>query len=510
MPEKNAHRRIQPLSWRIAGFWMVVLALGLAVAGIVLAVVQARSVTHRFIAQTEAGASRIADAAREQFNAQLANALGMVIGRVRGGMEQTWQPSDKLPTWIDGIFSWNGQSAELLAGGASDTQRLKDLVEHHLREEDVSTLGTDAQPRMRYDTLAAEPFALGWMVFADGNGSVTVVAGCVNVSRLLSDLVEPLLSTYEGLELVKAGPTNRPWSQPLYGVMESWTIQPGESFLREQRAEILRETLTFLGLPILALVTLLVAMAVLAKVMRREMALAKMKANFVADVSHELKTPLALIHMFGETLQAGRVTSEEKRQEYYDIITRESTRLTLLINNILDFSRLESGQISYHLEPIDIGTVARETYETYRPQLDHDGFEHHLTVARSLPIVDADRGAISQALINLINNAIKYSGDERYLFIEVTQDTRRDRRGVLISVHDRGIGIKPADRARVIEGFFRSEDERVRDQGGTGLGLALVKKIADAHGGSLDIESRLVKGSTFRVFLPESRSARLP
>ena len=273
---------------------------------------------------------------------------------------------------------------------------------------------------------------------------------------------------------------------------------------REQESPVIRPTLVYLGLTILALVTLVVAMWVLVRVVRREMALVEMKANFVADVSHELKTPLALIRLFGETLQSGRVTSEEKRQEYYAIITRESTRLSNLINNILDFARIEAGCKEYTLQTTDIADVVRDTFEAYRAQLEDNGFEHHLTVADSLPRVDADRDAIAQALINLMNNAVKYSGQERYLAIDLTEDTRRDRHGVLISVHDRGIGIRPEDRARLFDGFFRAPDGRVREKGGTGLGLALVKHIVEIHNGSLDVESRLVKGSTFRIFLPAS------
>ncbi len=503
MPKENIQFRSRTLTWRIAGLWMVVLALGLAVVGAILAVEQARTFANQLMAQAASGASRIADAAREQYNEQLADALGKVIGRVRGGAEMPWGPTDKLPTWIDGLFYWNGQSAEVIAASTSNTQPLRELVERHFSRWEPLDVADEDQPKMLYDTLAREPVSLGWMASTDGDAQIVVVAGCVSVPRLMSDLVEPLLATYSGLELVLAGMTDRPWSQPLYGVMQSWTIQPSEAFLLEHRRAIVSRTLVSLVLPMLALVTLLIAMSVLVRTMRKEMALVRMKANFVADISHELKTPLALIHMFGETLQSGRVTSEKKRQEYYEIITRESTRLTNLINNILDFSKIESGRMTYKFQPLDIGGVVRETYEAYRPQLDHDRFEHHLTVAAGLPIVDADAGAIAQALINLMNNAVKYSGDERYLAIDVTADTRRGRRGVLVSVHDRGIGIKPTERARVTDGFFRSVDDRVRGQGGTGLGLSLVKQIGEAHGGSLDIESRLVKGSTFRLFLPQ-------
>jgi signal transduction histidine kinase len=293
------------------------------------------------------------------------------------------------------------------------------------------------------------------------------------------------------------------WTVPVTGVLRFWAIKPTESFLRSQQSAVFRQTMFYLSLTVLSLAILLIAMWFLVRVARYEVALAKLKANFVADVSHELKTPLALIRMFGETLQSGRVASEEKRNEYYEIITREATRLTNLINNILDFARIEAGKKQYTMQPTDIAAVVRQTYQTYAPQLDHAQFEHHFSADADLPWVDADADAISQAVLNLISNAQKYSDDEPYIAIDVTKDTRRGRHGVLISVHDRGLGIRPEDRARLAEGFFRADDDRVRERAGTGLGLALVRHIVHAHGGSLQVESRLVKGSTFRIFLPE-------
>lgn len=284
------------------------------------------------------------------------------------------------------------------------------------------------------------------------------------------------------------------------------TFVPTEEFIQQQEKTIITYTLVYVGLSVASLGTLLLAMWMLLRLVRREMALAELKANFVADVSHELKTPLALIRLFAETLHDGRIPTDEKRQEYLAVILRESNRLTNLINNILDFARIEAGRKEYHLEPTDVVKVVRDTYETYRPQLEHEGFAHRLSAPDNLPAVDADPDAIAQIVVNLLNNAIKYSREEKDVVIELTPDTRRGRRGVLISIHDRGIGIKPEDRVRLTEGFFRASDPHVRERGGTGLGLSLVKHIVEMHQGSLDIETRLVKGSTFRVFLPASAS----
>lgn len=326
----------------------------------------------------------------------------------------------------------------------------------------------------------------------------------VTSEDLVDRYIMPLLPRDGTLQVTRESHFDAPWSVPLFGPFTGWSIAPTQRFVEEQRRTIWTQSATYMGVTILALGTLIAAMWFMMRLVQREISLADLKSNFVADVSHELKTPLALIRMYAETLQAGRIPGEEKKQEYYAVIARESTRLTNLINDILDFARIEAGRKEYVLQPTDAGKVVRETYEAYRPQLDHHGFEHRLDIATGLPRIDADPDALSQILVNLIQNAIKYSDDDKFLAIEVTGDVRRGRTGVLISLHDRGIGIRPEDRARLTEGFFRSQDTRVRQQGGTGLGLALVKRIVEAHHGTLDIESRLVKGSTFRVFLPAS------
>ena len=513
MPLNDANRRGRRLTWRIAGLWMVALALGLAVAGVVLALQQTRSLTFRLMAPAEAQAVRIADTALEQFNERLSAGLRAAAHRLREGSDRPWELPGEFPTWLDGLFAWNGHNLSLAVPPSGDTTELIPLVEERLAARwQRGFEGADSGIELFYDSIGTSPVVTACIETADQTAQPILVAAHLNLQRLRSDLVEPLLPAASGLELVRASPGRlyKPWSQRLLSAMRFWAIEPTDAFIREQYRAVLGQTLVYLGLTVLALATLLIAMWVLVRVVRRDMALAEMKANFVADVSHELKTPLALIRLFGETLQAGRVTSEQKRQEYYEIITRESTRLANLINNILDFARIEAGCKEYSLEPTNIADVVRETYEAYQTQLEHNGFEHHLTIAPTLPPVDADRDAIARVLINLTNNAIKYSRDERYLAIDVGQDIRRGRRGVLISVHDRGIGIRPEDRAHLVDGFFRAADRRVREQGGAGLGLALVKHIVDSHRGSLDVESRLVKGSTFRIFLPASERKAPP
>jgi signal transduction histidine kinase len=231
---------------------------------------------------------------------------------------------------------------------------------------------------------------------------------------------------------------------------------------------------------------------------RREMHLSRIKSDFVANVSHELKTPLALIRLFSETLELGRVPSDEKAKQYYRVINKESQRLTQLINNILDFSRIEAGRKEYRFAPADVGRIVGEVVDAYRFQIEQQGFTLEVDVAEDLPEVVADKEALGQALLNLVNNAVKYTRDEKYIRLQVRPDAGR----VLISVTDRGIGVAKAEQRKIFEKFYRAEDSLVHETKGSGLGLPLVRHIMEAHGGSVEVESCPGKGSTFTLVLP--------
>ena len=231
---------------------------------------------------------------------------------------------------------------------------------------------------------------------------------------------------------------------------------------------------------------------------QRELRLSRLKSDFVANVSHELKTPLALIRLFSETLELGRAPSEEKRRHYYRVINKESHRLGQLINNILDFSRIEAGRREYRPQPCDLGRVVEDVVEAYRFQIEQQGFQLGVELDESVPNVEADKEAIGQALINLINNAIKYSVDEKHLTISL----RRAGDRVELSVADRGIGIDGAEHAKVFEKFYRAEGSLVHGTKGSGLGLALVQHIVEAHGGAVYLDSAPGRGSKFTISLP--------
>jgi signal transduction histidine kinase len=234
---------------------------------------------------------------------------------------------------------------------------------------------------------------------------------------------------------------------------------------------------------------------------RREIHLSRLKSDFVANVSHELKTPLALIRLFAETLELGRVASEEKARHYYTVINKESQRLTRLINNILDFSRIEAGRKEYRFAPTRLADVVREVVEAYRFPIEQQGFALEVDVADDIPEVALDREAIAQALLNLLNNAIKFSHDEKRVRVSARSDGQRVR----VAVSDQGIGIARSEQRKIFEKFYRAEHSLVHETKGSGLGLALVKHIVEAHGGSVEVESAPGKGSTFTLSLPIPR-----
>jgi signal transduction histidine kinase len=231
---------------------------------------------------------------------------------------------------------------------------------------------------------------------------------------------------------------------------------------------------------------------------RRELKLSRLKSDFVANVSHELKTPLALIRLFAETLELGRVPTEDKKQQYHRIINKESRRLTQLINNILDFSRIEAGRKEYRFVRTDLAAVVRDVVDAYRFQIEQHGFALALDVAEDLPEMELDPEALSQALINLLNNAIKYSPGEKSIAVSA----RREGARVLVSVRDRGIGIPKGEQKRIFEKFYRVETSVVHTTKGSGLGLALVQHITEAHGGRVEVTSTPGEGSTFTLSLP--------
>jgi signal transduction histidine kinase len=202
--------------------------------------------------------------------------------------------------------------------------------------------------------------------------------------------------------------------------------------------------------------------------------------------------------MFAETLREGRIEQEGARKEYLDTIVNESERLTRLVDNVLDFSRIERGQKTYRLRPISLEAVVRAAARAVQYPLTSQGFRLTMDVDEGLPRARGDPDALEQAVLNLLTNAIKYSGDSR----EIGLQLRRVGDGAEIQVVDRGIGIPPEEQERIFGKFYRVPTRENELLPGTGLGLTLVEHVARAHGGRVAVESRPGAGSTFSIRIP--------
>jgi signal transduction histidine kinase len=241
-----------------------------------------------------------------------------------------------------------------------------------------------------------------------------------------------------------------------------------------------------------------VGIIVIVRAAAHEAEVLRLKADFVSNVSHELKTPLTLIRMFGETLESGLVVDEAKRKEFSSIIRTESERLTHLIDNVLDFSKMDAGKKAYQCEEADLVDVVRSTVEAYRFHARDMGFEIESHFSVEPIFVQIDKDAISQAIVNVLSNATKYSEAEKYIRVEVAQQGPAAK----ISVEDRGVGIPRESLGRIFEKFYRAPGDKTRETRGTGLGLTLTKHIVEAHRGTIEVESTLGKGSIFTIRIP--------
>ena len=231
---------------------------------------------------------------------------------------------------------------------------------------------------------------------------------------------------------------------------------------------------------------------------------AERRSNFVAAVTHELKTPLTAIRMYGEMLRDGIVPDESKRQEYYRTITAESERLSRLINNVLEFSRLERGTREMHLVSGDLGSVVTEMAELVRSHAEAEGFALEVEIEPELPAVRFDRDALLQMLFNLVDNAVKYASASSDRRIRITCTAAPgEATGVLLRVRDHGPGVPGRHLSRVFEPFYRGEDELTRRTKGTGLGLALVKGLAERMGAAISGANASDGGFEVRIaFVP--------
>ena len=288
--------------------------------------------------------------------------------------------------------------------------------------------------------------------------------------------------------------------ESLTGRIPGWQIG-----VRAKESEALRRNAQLrmyisMGIIVLLLVIIGISIYYMFKMIHRERELSGMKTDFVSSVSHEMRTPLTTIRMIGEMFQMNMVKDKAMAKEYHDTLSGETERLSRLINKVLDFSRMDSGRKRYNLAREDIGHIIASTVKGFEKYAQVQGYAIKLDIQQNLPGIKVDADAISQVILNLLDNAVKYSPVNKDIKVNVYKKGA----SIIVEVIDRGIGIEPNKIDRIFERFYRAEDELTRKTKGTGVGLAIVKHIVEAHKGRIEVRSQKNEGTTFTVILPIS------
>jgi len=297
----------------------------------------------------------------------------------------------------------------------------------------------------------------------------------------------PLAST-DSLDLASDLVTRRLWIFPYHYLaisMKDYTIE-NMATSRFKRSLLL---IGILG------IMLAVGAVFLYRNIQHEMEIARLKSEFVSNVSHELRTPLSIIRMFAETIELNRLESDKERQEFCKIIGRESERLSHIIENFLDISRLEGGQREYNFEDINLNEIVKNILGIYRFHIENKGFTLEMRLAGQNLMIKGDEESVAEILINLLDNSMKYSEKDKYISVSTLSDNGK----IILQVEDQGIGIPEEEHDRIFNKFYRIPRQKGDWQKGTGLGLTLVKNIVDAHEGEIEVKSTEKGGSCFQI-----------
>lgn len=419
------------------------------------------------------------------------------------------------------------------AGGAfAEEEGFRRLLEQHMVDDmDLAKQATDELHHLHREYRGQSYLVSYWQrivsASSDSQGEPGparryLVVAWHDIGRIVKDTMPTLLSeaaTRSRVDVVDEdgriifGPPLR--GQFTVGVrfpttLYGWRVQVSPSASDELTARVQNRARLELVMVVLSCGVIVLGVATILLAAERDRRISALKSEFVANVSHELKTPLALVRMFGEMLQSGRVASDAKRQEYLDIIVSESERLSSLIENVLDFARVERGRQAYDFAIGSVGEAVSKAAAIYRYRAEREGVELTAQVEASLPMAKIDERAIQLAVINLIDNALKYAPGAH---VSVTANLDRSAREIVVRVNDTGPGVPPEDRQRIFERFVRGSASRSSGSRpavrGSGIGLALVLHIAESHGGRAWVESatrgkpgRPVTGASFAIAIP--------
>jgi len=239
---------------------------------------------------------------------------------------------------------------------------------------------------------------------------------------------------------------------------------------------------------------------------QRSQRLAAQQMDFVATVSHELRTPLAVIRSAAQNLSAGVIHDAAQAKRYGELIDTEGKRLTDMVEQVLEFAGLDGNRRPLATHPLDAPALVRDVLDSCAALLQFEHFQVDMQAADSVPLVAADEGALRRALHNLVTNAIKYGAEGRWIGVSISSASVRGATEVQIAVSDHGQGIEAEDLPHLFEPFYRGRSATERQIHGSGLGLSLVKRIADAHGGRITVRSAPGEGATFTLHLPAAKA----
>ncbi len=284
---------------------------------------------------------------------------------------------------------------------------------------------------------------------------------------------------------------------PFPTTLYNWRLQIALASADELAQKVQRRQLIELSMVSVAALVAVAGLIIVLVASAKERRVSTLKSDFVANVSHELKTPLALVRMFGELLLLDRVKSDDKRRQYLQIIVGESERLSALIDNVLDFAKVERGKAAYEFVPGDVGSIVARAVEVYRYRAEREEVAIELTLEPALPGAKVDARAVELAVINLLDNALKYAKEGGLIDVTVAEGAG----AVEIRVADRGPGIAKVEQEQIFERFVRGNAATSRRIRGSGIGLALVKYIAEAHGGRVRVVSPIHDDGTGTAFV---------
>ncbi len=320
------------------------------------------------------------------------------------------------------------------------------------------------------------------------------LSSTIRIITILNDNGTPLLVPENN---------NRDWRKPFVAREISELLPHWEAAAYLINPDFIRSKAKFMESIIYLLISImfisiLIGSILIIRSIHQEMNLASKKTNFVTNVSHELKTPLTSIRMFAEILKEKRQTDEKKKNKYLEVMVSETERLTRLINNVLDFSKINDKKKSYNKKDIDCIELCKEIFQSHKDRIIHNGFIFNFSPKNESINIYADEEAMKQVILNLISNAEKYSIDKKEINLKVFNEDKN----AIIEIEDHGIGIPLKYSKKIFKEFFRIDDSLSTNVSGTGLGLTIARKIINDHDGEIIYKPGEGGGSIFQIILP--------